>query len=164
MSGLLQHEIKQSKPFADARLEAYLNLVRTADLLQRAVDHLLRPHAVSAAQYNVLRILRGAGEAGLPVGEIGTRLVSQDPDVTRLVDRLEKRAWVERLRGSDDRRVVRVRITAAGMAFLDHCDLDRQRHQAHQSTLGRLDDTELDTLIALCERIRVRDHVQQEHP
>ena len=160
MPGLLQREIKQSKPFADQRVEAYLNLVRTADLLQRSVDHLLRPHAISTAQYNVLRILRGAGEQGLPVGEIGARLVTQDPDVTRLVDRLEKRALVERLRGTGDRRVVLVRITAAGMAFLDACDLDRQRDAAHQSTLGRLSASELTTLITLCERIRS----DQSHP
>jgi DNA-binding MarR family transcriptional regulator len=156
MTGLLQIEIKQGKPFADLRLEAYLNLVRTADLVQRTVEHILKPQGLTQPQYNVLRILRGAGAGGLPVGELGARLVSHDPDVTRLVDRLERRALVERTRASGDRRVVLVRITAAGLAQIDQADLDRQRTAAHADSIGRLSDAELTTLIDLCERIRGR--------
>lgn len=154
MTGLLQHEIKQSRPFDDLRIEAYLNLLRTADLLQRLVEGVLKPHGLTQPQYNVLRILRGAGAAGLPVGEIGARLITHDPDITRLVDRLERRALVERGRATEDRRVVLVRITADGLTLLADADLDRQRTAAHATSLGRLSDADLATLIDLCERIR----------
>jgi DNA-binding MarR family transcriptional regulator len=154
MTGQLQRELRQSRPFASRRIEAHLNLVRTADTLARLADAILKPHDLSVTTYNVLRILRGAGPAGQPVGEVGSRLVSREPDVTRLIDRLERRRLVERGRDGADRRVVRVTITAAGRALVERIDLDRQLHDAHAPHLGTLSAAELDTLITLCERIR----------
>ncbi len=92
----LQRDLKQRRPFTSRETEAYLNLVRTTDLLSREVAAVLKPHQLSEAQYNVLRILRGAGPEGLACSEIGHRLVTRDPDVTRLLDRLETRALITR--------------------------------------------------------------------
>jgi DNA-binding MarR family transcriptional regulator len=154
MSGQLQRELRQSRPFASRRIEAHLNLARTADTIARLADAILKPHDLSATTYNVLRILRGAGAEGLPVGEIGGRLVSREPDVTRLIDRLERRGLVERGRDDADRRVVRVSATAAGRALVARIGLDQKLHDAHGPHLGTLSAVELDTFITLCERIR----------
>jgi DNA-binding MarR family transcriptional regulator len=94
----LQSEIKQRKPFQVREEELYLNIVRTADLLGRKGVELLKEADLSPNQYNVLRILRGAGAEGLACGEIGERMVTRDPDITRLLDRLEKRELVKRSR------------------------------------------------------------------
>src|SRR4051812_26660503 len=94
----LLSEIKQKKPFHSKEEELFLNIVHTADLLQRRGDALFKSADLSANQYNVLRILRGAGAEGLACGEIAGRMVTRDPDVTRLLDRLEKRNLVKRSR------------------------------------------------------------------
>ena len=154
MSGQLQRELRQSRPFASRRIEAHLNVVRTADTVARLTDALLKPHDLSVTTYNVLRILRGTGAEGLPVGEVGSRLVSREPDVTRLIDRLEGRGLVTRSRDASDRRVVRVVATAAGLALIEHINLDRALHDAHKAHFGNLSAAELDTFITLCERIR----------
>src|SRR5262245_3198874 len=117
MAGLLQQEIKQTRPFATAELEAFLSLVRTSDLIHREAQAILKAQGLSEAQYNVLRILRGAGPDGLSCSELGSRLVSFDPDVTRLLDKLEARGLVVRSRDGRDRRVVTVRASSAGLAL-----------------------------------------------
>src|SRR5688572_11825070 len=107
----LQSEIKQRKPFQLREEELFLNIVRTADLLARKGSELFKDADLSPNQYNVLRILRGAGAEGLACGEVGERMVTRDPDITRLLDRLEKRDLVRRSREKGDRRVVTARIT-----------------------------------------------------
>jgi DNA-binding MarR family transcriptional regulator len=114
VSGHLQKEIRQRKPFTDIEQEVVLNVMRTASTLGQGVAAVLRDYGLSGPQYNALRILRGAGEKGLPCSEVGDRLVSRDPDVTRLLDKLEKRGLVRRKRSSPDRRRVIARLTKAG--------------------------------------------------
>jgi DNA-binding MarR family transcriptional regulator len=121
MSELLA-EIKQTKPFKSLRDELWLNLSRTAAVIGHEVEQRLRPHGLSPTQYNVLRILRGAGEGGLMQYEIGERLVAQVPDVPRILARMEKAGWIERVRGTDDRRVVRATLSAAGLKLVNELD------------------------------------------
>ena len=118
----LRDEIRQSQPFRSIQTETYLNLVRTADRLAGAEAALLKTHRLSRPQYNALRILRGAGEAGHPCRAIAERMITRVPDITRLVDRLVGRGLVERVRGDDDRRVVRVRILPEGVRLLAELD------------------------------------------
>ncbi len=120
--------------------------MRTADLLARAPAQLLKQHELSSNQYNVLRILRGAPE-GLLCGEIGDRMISRDPDITRLLDRLEKRGLIGRCREDPDRRKVLVRITPAGLALLAR--LDQPVCDAHRHQLGHLSGTQLRQLSRL---------------
>src|SRR6476660_4101581 len=118
----LGRDIKKSKPFDSLEQEAMLNLARTWDILSGEImTRVFKPAALSAAQYNVLRILRGAGEH-LPCGEIASRMITRAPDMTRLLDRLEKRKLVSRCRQPNDRRVVAVRITDAGLRLLAGLD------------------------------------------
>src|SRR5687768_5803363 len=122
MAGKLKREIKQSKPFASVHEEVVLSMMRTADHLAVPMTEVLREASLSVSQYNVLRILRGAGEEGLPCGEISERMVRRDPDLTRLLDRLETRGLVSRSRGTTDRRVVRAAITNVGLTLLESLD------------------------------------------
>lgn len=158
MTGRLANDIKQGKPFFSPHLEVYFNLLRTADVLNRTATALLKSHELSSTQYNVLRILRGTATseiiAGLPCSEIGARLITHDPDVTRLLDRLEKRGLVERTRGDTDRRVVLVRITAAGIAVVEACDLDRRTTEAFAPHFAKISSAECETLITLLENLR----------
>jgi DNA-binding MarR family transcriptional regulator len=148
-------ELRQTKPFALPEEELHLSLLRTADLLGRGFSTLLKDNGISAPQYNVLRILRGAGDAGLPCGEIAARMVTRDPDVTRLLDRLEQRGLIARGRGAEDRRVVSTRITDAGRELLDVVDpLVRGIHK-HQ--LGVLEPGVIQGL--LDQLTRVREHL-----
>src|SRR5512141_2056646 len=114
-----QHEPKRRSSCLEE--VAFLELLRTTDLLSRGVAQVLKSEELSATQYNVLRILRGSPD-GLPCGEIANRLITRDPDITRLLDRLEKRGWIVRGRESKDRRVVFARITPEGLQLL--ADLD----------------------------------------
>jgi DNA-binding MarR family transcriptional regulator len=154
MVGRLQGELKQTKPFASLEVEAFLNLVRTVDMLERRLNAELKEHELSMTQYNVLRILRGAGPNGLPCGEIGARLVTWDPDITRLIDRLERRGLVTRRREDEDRRVVLVRLTTSGAALLLKDDLDRRIVATHHEALGHLHSEQLKQLITTLETIR----------
>jgi len=116
-------EIHQSKPFATTEEELLVSLLRTTDLLEERFDRLVKPFGISMTQYNVLRILRGAGPGGRTCGEIGERLIAREPDVTRLLERLEKAGYIARTRDTSDRRVVVTRITPAGLKLLS--DLDK---------------------------------------
>jgi len=152
VAGDLQSQLKQSKPFRSLREEVFLNVVRTATELQAYFAELLRAHDLSSPQYNVLRILRGAGDEGLHSGEIGERMVSRDPDVTRLLDRMERRGLIARLRGTTDRRVVSAHLTGEGRRLVDA--LDAPVAEMHARRLGHLSEQELRTLSDLLERAR----------
>lgn len=128
---------------------AYLQIERTADRLHQAVTVFLKAHDLSPTQYNALRILRGARPDGLPSGEIGARLVNKDPDITRLLDRLEKRGLVRRKRGEADRRQVVAQITPAGLRLV--AKLDGPVIEHHRETLGHLSAAQLKSLIRLLQ-------------
>lgn len=147
MSPDLRNEIKQTKPFASLEAEAHLNLERTAAVLGHAFAERLKSFGITSTQYNVLRILRGAGEGGLCRNEVRDRLVSQVPDVTRLLDRLESSGFIERERSTEDRRLVSTRITETGLALLDR--LDEPVVQMHRELLGHLSEAQLRALIEL---------------
>jgi len=134
---------------ACAEEAAFLDLVRTCDLLSRGPAQVLKTEDLSATQYNVLRILRGAPE-GLPCGEIANRMITRDPDVTRLLDRLEKRDLISRWRETADRRMVMARITEDGLKLLDR--LDQPVQVTHRRQLGHLGQERLQ---ALAELLRV---------
>jgi DNA-binding MarR family transcriptional regulator len=152
VAGRLQADIKQSRPFSRIEEEAYLNLLRTADALLQRESAMLKQHGLSQTQYNALRILRGAGEDGLPCGEIAERMITHDPDITRLMDRLEARGWVERSRSERDRRVVTARITPSGIELLD--PLDEPINELLGRMLGHLNEANLRQLIDLLEQAR----------
>jgi DNA-binding MarR family transcriptional regulator len=130
---------------------AFLELQRTADLLSRGVAQLLKSEQLSSNQYNVLRILRGAPQ-GLTCGEIGTRMITRDPDITRLLDRLETRGLVSRCRETPDRRMVVTRIAAAGANLLAR--MDTPVREAHRRQLGHLGPRRLRALTGLLEAAR----------
>jgi DNA-binding MarR family transcriptional regulator len=119
----LQHEIHQSRPFRSAAEEASLAVVRTSSLIRRAVAKVVEPAGITPAQYNVLRILRGAGTNGLPTLVVRDRLLEEAPGITRLIDKLETAALVRRSRSTPDRRQVICYITAKGLAVLKKLDV-----------------------------------------
>ena len=130
---------------------AFLDLVRTADILARPVAQLLKTEELSATQYNVLRILRGSPH-GLTCGEIGNRMITRDPDITRLLDRLEKRGLVSRCRETKDRRMVLTRITPSGLKLLRRMDDPVQ--EEHRKLLGHLGKEKLRSLSGLLAACR----------
>ena len=130
---------------------AFLDLLRTTDVLSRRLVHVLKTEDLSATQYNVLRILRGAPE-GLACGEIAGRMITRDPDVTRLLDRLEKRGLISRDRETKDRRTVMARITPEGLTLLSR--LDEPVQAAHRKQLGHLGRERLRTLVKLLSLLR----------
>ena len=152
MAGRLQREIRQTKAIRLLEEEAALNVVRTADAVMMAVGEVLKPHLLSATQYNVLRILRGAGEDGASCKDIGSRMVARDPDITRLMDRLEQRGLVTRDRAKEDRRVVTHRLTKAGVELVN--ELDRPIEAAHKRTMGHMKAEKLRELVGLLEEVR----------
>lgn len=122
--------------------------------MQRGFTELLKTHDLSTAHYNVLRVLRGAGPDGLTCGDVSHRLIQHDPDVTRLLDRLERRSLIERRRDVKDRRVVRTSITDAGLAML--AQLDKPVDDLHEQQLGHVPEPRLSQLLALIEELRAR--------
>jgi MarR family transcriptional regulator, organic hydroperoxide resistance regulator len=122
VAGRILEELRQSKPFQHVEEEAFLNVQRTADVLMQALLTVLKPCGLSATQYNVLRILRGAGNNGMTCKDIGGRMITPDPDITRLLDRLEKRNLVTRNRAREDRRFVTIQITGDGLELLRQLD------------------------------------------
>jgi DNA-binding MarR family transcriptional regulator len=137
-----------------AEQEAFLGVLRTADALQAELAELLKPADLSPTQYNVLRILRGAGEAGMACGQISGRMLTHDPDMTRLLDRLAGRELIERSRDQKDRRVVRTHITSAGRHLL--AGLDEAVLELHRAQLGHLGPRNLKLLADLLVRARER--------
>jgi DNA-binding MarR family transcriptional regulator len=118
----LQSEIRQTRPFRSAWQEAFLSVLKTADVFRRAVSGVVGPYGITPQQYNVLRILRGAEPEGLPTLAIAERLIEETPGVTRLLDRLEARRLIRRARCTTDRRQVLCRISPAGLRLLERLD------------------------------------------
>src|ERR1700738_533948 len=152
MSRGLQVELKQRIPFASREAEAYLSLLRTTDALQTQVEAQLKEFGLTGTQYNALRILRGAGPEGLPCREIGERMITRDPDVTRLLDRLEDRGFVQRARAKHDRRVIYGKITAAGLKLLR--EMDGPLEKFGREMLHHVGQEKLKQLIELLELVR----------
>jgi len=128
----------------DLERQAYIALLKVAGELEREVVELLKTRDLSLAQYNVLRILRGAGGDGATCGQVGGQLIKHDPDVTRLVDRLIRAGLVERARDTRDRRVVRTSITEAGLKVL--AELDDPMDALHRRQLGHMSESALESL------------------
>ena len=148
----LASELKQNKPFTSPVQEAVLSIKRTAALLDLRVAELLRPYGVTPTQYNVLRILRGAGADGLPRCEVQGRLVAPVADTTRLLDRLEKMGLVSRARNTEDRRVVTSKITPRGLALLEKVAAPLK--QLEEDEVGQVSDARLRTLIDILDEVR----------
>jgi DNA-binding MarR family transcriptional regulator len=149
---LLRTELKQTRPFRSEAEEAALAIQRTADLVRRRIAAVLEPHAISMQQYNVLRILRGAGPGGLPTLEVSERLIEQTPGITRLMAALEQRSLVRRERAREDRRVIRCFITPAALTLL--ATLDEPVGQSAEESVSSLTPKERRALLVLLERIR----------
>ncbi len=160
-SGVLQQDLHQSVPFVSLHAEAFLNLLRTADQLQRMQRLILKPYGITDTQYNVLRILRGAGAHPLPCSEIGERLISQVPDITRLLDRMERSGLIRRERDHKDRRIVLSRITASGLEKLK--DLDGVVERNVEKMLEHLNRQELFQMISLLEDARHPELRKDKH-
>lgn len=152
MPGRFLAELKQTKPFPTLETEAILNLQKTTDVLGQHFEAFLKPFSISGTQYNVLRVLRGAGPDGLKCSEIGERMVTHDPDITRLLDRIEKRGLIVRAREEMDRRVVRTRISSDGLALLAR--MDKPVEEGSRHILGHLGPGRLTELIELLEAAR----------
>jgi DNA-binding MarR family transcriptional regulator len=148
----LQEDIRQRKPFTSLEQEAQLSVVRTASLLVDAFEQMLRPYGITATQYNVLRILRGAEPGGLCRNDLRDRMLTRMPDVTRLLDRMEDAKLVSRARDSDDRRLVSTKITAKGLRLLD--EVDDAVSAEHMRRFHHLGKTQLKTLIDLLSEVR----------
>ena len=148
----IAEEIKQSRPFRTRREEASVALLRTADLLRRNIAAVVEPRGITGQQYNVLRILRGAGERGLPTLEIAVRMIEQTPGITRLIDRLEAKKLVSRERCPTDRRQIFCRITRTGLSLVD--SLDEPIRAAEEQALADLNARELKSLVDLLDRTR----------
>jgi DNA-binding MarR family transcriptional regulator len=123
----------------------FVTLLRAADSLASRADQLMKANGVTSAQYNVLRILRGAGPEGLPCNAIGERMISRDPDMTRLLDRMEKRALISRERQQEDRRVVKARITDEGLKLLKK--MDAPIRELHKGQFAHMTSARLKTLM-----------------
>jgi DNA-binding MarR family transcriptional regulator len=148
---ILKREIAQERPFSSREEEALLNLLRTADCLERAVQRKTRAWGVTSTQYNVLRILRGSPQ-GLTCSAIGDRMITAEPDITRLLTRLKAVKLIRQQRDKRDRRVVWTQISPAGLALLEATDPEAQ--QFPRDFLGHLDPDQIGTLIHLLELAR----------
>jgi DNA-binding MarR family transcriptional regulator len=166
MAGKLQKEIHKTKPFDSLQQEVFLNVIRTGDYLTRAFDELLKPQGLSITQYNVLRILRGHTEhgyespngdaggdcGGIPCKTIGEEMITRDPDITRLLERLEARSFITRQRDTRDRRIVSTKITAEGMKILK--ELDKPVLELHRRQFAHMPEAKLTQLLDLLEQAR----------
>ena len=152
MTSVLRAELKQRKPFTSLEQEAYLSVKLTEAALREHLDQVLKESGISVTQYNVLRILRGAGQEGLCRNEIRDRLIDRMPDVTRLLDRMEESGWITRARSSEDRRQVSTFLTKAGKELVD--SLDAPVAAEHVRRLGHMTKTQLRSLIELLSIVR----------
>jgi DNA-binding MarR family transcriptional regulator len=144
----------RSRPAVSLENRIFVALLQTADTLGQEAEQLLKAAGIPNAQYNVLRILRGAEPEGLACRAIGDRMISHDPDITRLLDRMEKRGLITRERQTDDRRVVKTRITPQGLSLLK--TLDQPIHDLHKRQFRHISTARLKTLFDLLEEVRVR--------
>lgn len=151
-AGSLAEALHRTRPFRSLAQEGTILLLRTADSLRHALSETVDAHGITLQQYNVLRILRGAGPSGLPTLSIGDRMIERAPGVTRLLDRLDRDGWVARCRGSEDRRQVLAWITPAGEALLAR--VDPEIAGAEDAALSSLDPASLRTLVTLLEPLR----------
>jgi DNA-binding MarR family transcriptional regulator len=151
MAGL-KHEIAQERPFASLEEEALLNLLRTSDGLNRAVQLKTRPWGVTSTQYNVLRILRGARQRGLTCSAIGSRMIAAEPDITRLLARLKALKLIRQRRDRQDKRVVWTQISESGLALLE--EMEPVILRLPGELLGHMSQAELRELIGLLELAR----------
>lgn len=151
----LQREIRQAKPFRSRSQQVVVALLRTADLVRRGLGRVLEPYGITPQQYNVLRILRGAGERGLPTLEIGERMIEQAPGITRLLDRLEAKGLVRRERCPQDRRQVLCWLSPAGSELVERLDepIDGEDAEA----VAMLDPEDQDRLLRLLDAVRARN-------
>jgi DNA-binding MarR family transcriptional regulator len=148
----LQRELKQRRPFRSRKHEGAAGLLRTADLLRRHLARVVEPHGITLQQYNVLRILRGAGEEGLPTLEIATRMIEESPGITRLLDRLETKRLVRRERCPRDRRRVLCYVTSPGLSLVGK--LDKPVDDADEAFLGGLAGTDLERFVRTLDALR----------
>jgi DNA-binding MarR family transcriptional regulator len=148
----LQRELRQRLPFASPAHEAVVGLLRTSDLVRRLLAARIEPHGITLQQFNVLRILRGAGADGLPTLEVAERMIEQTPGVTRLLDRLEAKTLVKRERCPKDRRQHLCRIAPAGQRLL--ATLDRELADTQDDVLKGLTAAQRTTFIRLLDAIR----------
>jgi DNA-binding MarR family transcriptional regulator len=148
----IQEEIKQRKPFHSRSQEAVVALLRTSDIVRAYFEKFLEPYGVTLQQYNVMRILRGAGPPGLPTLDVSARMVQRTPGVTRLIDRLVRKKLVERRRSESDRRVVFCMLTDSGHTVLK--ELDTVIDHADETALEPLAPDDLQALIDLLDRVR----------
>lgn len=155
MSGKLQKELKQNKPFRSLEEEIILNVARTAEYLAAAISSVLKTADLTLTQYNVLRILRGAGTDGLSCSEISERMVTKESDVTRLLDRVEARGFISRERPANNRRIVVVRIADEGLRVL--AELEEPVDELNLNLLGHLGKENQQKLNKLLEAIRKSD-------
>jgi DNA-binding MarR family transcriptional regulator len=137
----------------------FVAFMQIADTFGAQAEQVIKTAGLTAAQYNVLRILRGAGPAGLACREIGERMISRDPDITRLLDRMEKRNLITRQRQSDDRRVVKTYVTPEGLELLKA--LDRPVSALHKRQFQGIAPAKLKALAAILEEIRTRNAGQK---
>jgi DNA-binding MarR family transcriptional regulator len=156
----LKHEIVQGRPFDSVEEEAILNLMRTSDAVQRAFQHRMRTWGITSTQYNVLRILRGAEPLGHTCAEIGARMITTEPDITRLLARLKKLKLIRQRRDTHDRRVVRTQISATGLTLLQEMDSIVQR--LPEELLGHMSGADLSEFIRLLELARTPCPGEQE--
>lgn len=148
----LQKEIRQTRPFSSIYQEAVLSVLKTASVVRLEISRNLESEGITAQQYNVLRILRGAGAAGLPTLAIGERLVDEAPGITRLLDRMEGRGWVRRERSADDRRQVFCTITSAGLGLLER--LAPRMESLDKRFALSISNAQAEQLTELLEKIR----------
>lgn len=142
-------QVRRGLPIQD---QAFILIQKTADALAQEVEQFLKRSGLTGTQYNVLRILRGAGPEGLACSSIGEKMISHDPDMTRLLDRMQKRGLITRHREAHDRRVVKTRITSRGLALLK--GLDRPIHKLHKQQFQHMNQQRLRTLLESLEHVR----------
>ena len=153
MAQTIDREIRQTKPFRSLQEQVVINLMRTTRAVEESwIQFLKRTEGISQSQYNILRILRGARPKAVKISEIAERMITRDPDVTRLVDRLIKQGLVQRERDREDRRVVLVEITGAGLAMLAR--LDRPAAEYTDGAMAGLKRQQLRTLDVLLNEVR----------
>jgi DNA-binding MarR family transcriptional regulator len=151
MAGKISKQSKQRRP-GSLEEEAVLNVFRTAEVLNQGSEAFLKIYGLTRTQYNVLRILRGAGPEGMPCSQLGERMIARDPDITRLLDRMESGGFVERARSCKDRRIVNTRITSKALKLIG--EMDQPLMELLNAKLGCLGKSGLSQLIDLLERTR----------